>query len=170
MIRNPKYEEAEEVQNLILPYAEDGKILFRELEEIRRNIADFRVYEMDRRIVGVCSLNTGWDRLLEIRSLCVHPRYYRRGIASALVDRCIEEACAGNGETIFVLTYAVSLFKKFGFSVVDKSALPMKIWTDCQGCLHQENCDEIAMTLPLKSLKKSGFLKIPLPNPDKVLT
>jgi len=54
----------------------------------------------------------------------------------------------------FVLTYAVPLFTRFGFEVVDKIQLPQKVWNDCQDCLHKDNCDETAMSLSLLPLKK----------------
>jgi amino-acid N-acetyltransferase len=63
-----------------------------------------------------------------------------------------------------------SLFKQFGFDVVDKDFLPMKVWNDCQACLHRENCDEIAMTLPLVPLKNGDLKDIPLPNSNILLS
>jgi amino-acid N-acetyltransferase len=67
----------------------------------------------------------------------------------------IERALLQNNcDTMFVLTYAVPLFNKFGFKIVDKIQLPQKVWNDCQACLHKDNCDETAMSLSLLSLKK----------------
>ncbi len=45
MLRKAKIEDAQAIQNLICFYSEDGKMLFRSLEEIEQTIADFRVYE-----------------------------------------------------------------------------------------------------------------------------
>ena len=36
-------------------------------------------------------------------------------------------------------------FKKYGFSQVDKSELPLKIWGDCLLCVKFPDCDETAM-------------------------
>ena len=33
-------------------------------------------------------------------------------------------------------------------------SLPHKVWNDCQQCLHQDNCDEIAMSFSLLSQRK----------------
>ena len=41
MIRKGQIEDAPAIQNLICLYSEDGKMLFRSLEEIEHNIADF---------------------------------------------------------------------------------------------------------------------------------
>ena len=155
MVREAKLKDAQAIQNLICFYSEDGKMLFRTFEEIEQCITDFLVYEKNNEIVGISSLKFGWDRLVEIRSLGVDPRYHRQGIATQMIQFSIERALLqDNCDTIFVLTYAVPLFNKFGFEIVDKIQLPQKVWNDCQACLHKDNCDETAMSLSLLSLKK----------------
>ena len=130
-------------------------MLFRTLAEIEQNIADFLVYEKRDETIGICSLKFGWDRLVEIRSLGVDPRYQRLGIATQMVQGSIEFALLRDDcDTAFVLTYAIPLFTKFGFQIVDKMELPQKVWNDCQTCLHKECCDETAMSLSLLPLKK----------------
>ena len=155
MVREAKLKDAQAIQNLICFYSEDGKMLFRTFEEIEQCIADFLVFEKNNEIVGISSLKFGWDRLVEIRSLGVDPRYHRQGIATQMIRFSIERALLQNNcDTMFVLTYAVPLFNKFGFEIVDKIQLPQKVWNDCQACLHKDNCDETAMSLSLLSLKK----------------
>jgi amino-acid N-acetyltransferase len=168
-IRKAQFEDAEAIQNLILLYSEDGQMLYRSLAEIRQNIATFLVCDKDSQLVGACSLKSDWKPLVEVRSLVVHPTYGRQGIATALVEQCLEHALQGPHETLFVLTYAVSLFNKLGFQVVEKDSLPLKIWNDCQSCLHQENCDETAMSLSLKPLKISRLRNLPLHDTPEVL-
>ena len=154
MVREAKLKDAQAIQNLICFYSEDGKMLFRTFEEIEQCIADFLVFEKNNEIVGISSLKFGWDRLVEIRSLGVDPRYHRQGIATQMIRFSIERALLQNNcDTMFVLTYAVPLFNKFGFEIVDKIQLPQKVWNDCQACLHKDNCDETAMSLSLLSLK-----------------
>ena len=155
MVREAKLKDAQAIQNLICFYSEDGKMLFRTFEEIEQCIADFLVFEKNNEIVGISSLKFGWDRLVEIRSLGVDPRYHRQAIATQMIRFSIERALLqDNCDTMFVLTYAVPLFNKFGFEIVDKVQLPQKVWNDCQACLHKDNCDETAMSLSLLSLKK----------------
>jgi amino-acid N-acetyltransferase len=161
MVREAKLKDAQAIQNLICFYSEDGKMLFRRFEEIEQCIADFLVYEKNNEIVGISSLKFGWDRLVEIRSLGVDPRYHRQGIATQMIRFSVERALLrDNCDTMFVLTYAVPLFNKFGFEIVDKIQLPQKVWNDCQACLHKDNCDETAMSLSLLSLKKNATKRI----------
>ena len=158
MVRTGKLKDAQAIQNLIRFYSEIGKMLFRSLEEIEQNINEFTVYEKSGEDIGICNLKYGWDKLVEIRSLGVDPRYHRQGIATKLIQNSIEQALLSqNCDTIFVLTYAIPLFKKLGFQIIDKLNLPHKVWSDCKQCLHQENCDETAMSFSLLSLRKVSF-------------
>ncbi len=160
MLREANLEDAQAIQNLICLYSEDGKMLFRTLADIKQSIADFLVYEKRDEVIGICSLKFGWDRLVEIRSLGVDPRYQRQGIASEMIQGSMDRAFLRNDcDTAFVLTYVVSLFTKFGFRIVDKMELPQKVWSDCQACLHKDNCDETAMSLSLLPLRKGVVLK-----------
>ena len=186
MLRKAKIEDAQAIQNLICFYSEDGKMLFRSLEEIEQTIADFRVYEKSGEVIGICNLKYGWEKLVEIRSLGVDPRYHRRGIATQMIKDSINQALLNQScDTVFVLTYAIPLFEKLGFKIIDKINLPQKVWNDCQQCLHQDNCDETAMSfslirdenLPFTGSKNTSEKVVPLPkqikpslvNPDQVL-
>ena len=154
MIRKAKYNDAASIQNLICIFSETGKVLFRSLDEIRENISSFWVYEKNDQVVGVCSLKRGWGRLVELRSLGVDPRYSGQGIGTKMIEVSLKEAMSTDCDELFVLTYAVSMFKRLGFSTIDKEKLPHKVWNDCNACLHQENCDETAMVLSLASLRQ----------------
>ena len=160
MVRKAKYHDAESIQNLIRIFSETGQVLFRSLDEIRENIPDFLVYEKNDQIVGVCSLRRGWGRLVELRSLGVDPRYSGQGIGTKMVEASLKNALSTDCDTLFVLTYAVSMFERLGFSVIDKEKLPHKVWNDCNACLHQENCDETAMILSLVSLRKKSAVQM----------
>ena len=159
MIRKAKYNDAAPIQNLICIFSETGKVLFRSLDEIRESISSFWVYEKNDQVVGVCSLKMGWGRLVELRSLGVDPRYSGQGIGTKMIEASLKEAMSTDCDELFVLTYAVSMFKRLGFSTIDKEKLPHKVWNDCNACLHQENCDETAMVLSLASLRQKKAIQ-----------
>jgi len=161
MIRKAKYNDVESIQNLIRIFSETGKVLFRSLDEIKENISSFWVYEKNDQLIGVCSLKKDWGRLVELRSLGVDPRYSGQGIGTKMVEASLKEALSTDCDTLFVLTYAVSMFKRLGFRTIDKERLPHKVWNDCNACLHQENCDETAMVLSLASLRQTKAIQIP---------
>ena len=160
MIRQAKYEEAESIQNLLRIFSETGKVLFRSLDDISENILSFWIYEKNNDIAGVYSLKTGWGKFIELRSLVVDPQYSNQGIGTKMVEESIKNALLTDCDTLFVLTYAVPMFARLGFRVVDKEKLPHKVWNDCNACLHQENCDETAMVISLVSMRKSSGAQI----------
>lgn len=144
-IRKATLQDADAILHLINLHAELGQMLFRSREDVCAHIKDFLVAETEGRIAGACGLSFGPERLVEIRSLAVLPEFYRQGIGTALVNKCIQQATLEEGERIFVLTYAIPLFEKLGFRFISMDQLPEKIWKDCQGCRKQDHCDETAM-------------------------
>jgi len=47
------------------------------------------------------------------------------------------------------MTFKPEFFRRFGFVEIDKSELPLKIWSDCMLCVKFPDCEGIAM---MKSL------------------
>ena len=86
-----------------------------------------------------------WEDLAEIRSLAVHPDHLGKKIGTQLAETAIQEAIDYKIEKLFTLTYKPDFFKKFDFKCVDRSLLPLKIWSDCMICVKFPDCDEIAM-------------------------
>ena len=62
-----------------------------------------------------------------------------------LTETVLEEARGYQITKIFTLTYKPAFFEKFGFRQIDRSDLPLKIWSDCIICVKFPDCDEIAM-------------------------
>jgi amino-acid N-acetyltransferase len=87
--------------------------------------------------------------LAEIRSLAVDDAYRGRGIGKQLVQWTVDEARRLQIRRIMSLTYERAFFEKFGFEVVDKDTLPLKVWSDCVRCPKRDGCDEIAMVKTL---------------------
>ncbi len=61
------------------------------------------------------------------------------------MNATIEEARRLLIHRVFALTYEQAFFEKLGFVVVEKSALPLKVWSVCIKCPKRDGCDEIAM-------------------------
>ena len=155
-IRKATIKDVDAIVHLIDVHAELGQMLFRSREDVSAHIQDFLIAEMDECIAGACGLSFGPGSLVEVRSLAVHPDYYRQGIGTALVNECIAQATLADCDRIFVLTYAIPVFKKLGFRVINMDQLPDKIWKDCQGCRKQDHCDETAMIRDLVQVAGQG--------------
>jgi amino-acid N-acetyltransferase len=134
---------------LISTFAQRGRMLFRSHAELYEAIRDFHVAEDQGALLGICALQIVWADLAEIRSLAVAPAAQHRGIGRALVSSLVDEARRLKIHRVFALTYEEPFFAKLGFTTVEKSALPLKVWSTCIKCPKRLECDEIAMLLTL---------------------
>ncbi len=150
MLRKAQIGDVKEIQKLLTQYASKGEMLSRSLSELYEALRDFYVEVSDEgRILGAAALHIVWDDLAEVRSVAVVDDAGRKGVGSALVTACINEARELGLHRIFCLTYKPVFFGKLGFILVDKATLPHKVWGDCIKCPKFPDCDENAMIMDL---------------------
>ena len=147
MIRKALIKDIPSIHSLLIHYGNQGDMIARPLSQLYDHLRDFWVFEdaKNNELVGCCALQFCWEDLAEIRSLAVKEEYKNSGAGTTLVDRCIQEAIVFNIPKLFVLTYQASFFEKFDFVIIDRSELPIKIWSDCMSCIKFPDCDETAM-------------------------
>lgn len=160
MIRKAAIGDVTAVHRLLQEYGAKGDLLPRPLSQLYDHLRDFRVYEdpATGRVIGCCALQFCWEDLAEIRSLAVHPEFTGRKIGARLVAAALAEARSFRIRRVFTLTYRPVFFQKLGFHAIDRSDLPLKIWSDCMACVKFPNCDENALMIELD----------PAPLPDQV--
>ena len=144
-VRNAKIDDVKAVYSLINSYAERDRMLFRSMADIYENLQTFTVAELDGRVVGCCALQIIWSDLAEVKSLAVDEANTGTGVGKMLVAAAIEQAKQFGLPRIFALSLNPDFFEKMGFKVIEKDALPMKVWKDCAKCPKQQNCDETAV-------------------------
>jgi len=144
-IRGAKIPDVKAIYALINFYAERDKMLFRSMADIYENLQAFIVAELDGNVVGCCALQIVWSDLAEIKSLAVDQTKTEKGIGKMLVAAATKQAAELGIPKVFALTLKTDFFEKMGFKVIEKDALPMKVWSDCAACPKQQNCDEVAV-------------------------
>ncbi len=137
--------DVDEIFRIIEEFAGKSLMLKRPVAEIYDHLRDFFVYRVDGAAVGISALHIWGSELGEIRSLAVKDDYIGLGIGKSLVAACMDEAWTIGLKKVFALTYVTGFFEKQGFSVVDKTVLPQKIWGDCSCCEKFRDCDETAV-------------------------
>ena len=148
MIRAATVRDVPAIAALISAFAARGAMLFRSHAELYETVRDFVVAEdpaAAAKIVGICALEIVWADLAEVRSLAVDASCQGRGLGRQLVEAIVAEARRLEIQRVFALTYEQAFFERLGFSVVDKSALPLKVWSGCIKCPKRDGCDEIAV-------------------------
>jgi amino-acid N-acetyltransferase len=144
-VRSANVSDVKAIHALINAYAERDQMLFRSLADIYKNLQTFSVVESDGQVVGCCALEVIWSDLAEVKSLAVDEAHKNRGVGSMLVNAAVEQARMMGVPKVFGLTLKSGFFEKLGFKIIDKSELPMKVWSDCARCPKQQNCDETAV-------------------------
>lgn len=137
------------LQKLINDYADRGVMLPRSLHSLYEHLRDYTVATENGRVIAVIGLHISWSDLAEIRSLAVDRAFKGQGVGRMLVEGALEEARSLGIERVFVLTFVPDFFAHLGFTRVDKSDLPHKIWQECIHCVHFPDCGEVALTKDL---------------------
>ncbi len=147
MIRKAVLDDVKSIHSLLQVYAKKEELLARPLSILYDHLRDFWVYQDPDtgKLLGCAALQFCWEALAEIRSLAVDPDATGQGIGSGLTERCIQEAVYFKVKNLFALTYRPTFFEQFGFNAIHKSDLPIKVWSDCIGCVNFPNCNETAM-------------------------
>ena len=146
MIRKANIKDVKAIHVLLQEYGKKEELLARPLSELYDHVRDFSVYEdKSHNMIGCCALQFCWEDLAEIRSLAVHPDHLGQNIGTELANKVLTEAKSFNVQKIFTLTYKPDFFNQFGFVEIERSELPLKIWSDCMICVKFPDCDEIAM-------------------------
>lgn len=151
MIRKAQIKDVRAIHSLLQQYGSKGELLPRPLSKLYDHIRDFLVYieAPDETLLGCCALQICWEDMAEIRSLAVHPLHQKKKIGAQLVEAALTDARSFNVAKVFTLTYQPEFFRKYGFSRIEISDLPLKIWGDCLSCVKFPNCDETAMMMDL---------------------
>ena len=149
MIRNARLSDVPQIRELINCYAERERMLFRSLADLYESLRDFKVCEINAKVVGCCALQVIWSDLAEIKSLAVDPNYQGQGIGRELVLSLLDEARELGLAKVFALTLEEKFFDKLNFHITKRENLPMKVWSDCIACSKQDHCDEVAVMAEL---------------------
>jgi amino-acid N-acetyltransferase len=103
------------MRRLVELFASERILLAKAPVQYYEDVQEFFVAELDGRIVGCAALHVLWEDLAEIRSVAVDPAAQGHGVGSSLVRRVLEVARELGIERIFVLTFEVAFFERFGF-------------------------------------------------------
>jgi len=146
-IRKARLQDASNIYELVNSLSSDGTLLRRAFAEICENVRDFTVAESTQGIFQGCgALHLYGPHLAEVRSIVVRPEAKSKGTGGMLLQSLLDEAEDHGVGCVCLFTRIPDFFFRHGFRVVeDRTALPDKIYKDCQNCPRLYRCDEVAM-------------------------
>ena len=146
LVRKAKLQDAANIFDLVNSLSHDGTLLRRSYAEICENVRDFTVAESESGVfLGCGALHLYGPHLAEVRSIVVKPEAKGQGAGGELLHALLAEAEEQKVTAVCLFTRIPDFFFHFGFRVVDRTALPDKIYKDCQTCPRLYACDEVAM-------------------------
>ena len=162
--RKARLQDARNIYDLVNSLSGDGTLLRRSFTEICENIRDFTIAERDGEFLGCGALHLYGPHLAEVRSIVVHSDYKGHGAGGLLLKTLVDEAEDHAVLSVCLFTRMPDFFDHFGFRVADRTAMPDKIYKDCQTCPRLYACDEVAMVRgPLPQIAVLGPSKLQRP-------
>ncbi len=177
-VRQAKLQDAVHLFELINSLSGDGTLLRRNYAEICENVRDFLIAESPvssdgtgGTFLGCGALHLYGPHLAEVRSIVVKPEAKGQGAGGKLLRALLTEADYQGVTSVCLFTRIPDFFFHFGFRVSDRTALPDKIYKDCQTCPRLYACDEVAMVRgPLPRIAVLGPTRFPEPELVKLQT
>ncbi len=146
IVRKAKLQDAVNIFELVNSLSGDGTLLRRSYAEICENVRDFTVAESESGVfLGCGALHLYGPHLAEVRSIVVKPEAKAQGAGGKVLSALLAEAEDQGVTAVCLFTRIPDFFFHFAFRVVDRTALPDKIYKDCQTCPRLYACDEVAM-------------------------
>jgi len=144
-VREARLTDLDAIENMVNYWADIGENLPRSRPELVKAVGEFAVTEQQQVVTGCASLYVYETELAELRSLGVEPGFQKQGHGRKLVEFILRKAENMAIKRVIVLTRVPEFFIQLGFVPTSKSLLPEKVMKDCDQCVRQHACDEVAL-------------------------
>ena len=130
VIRRARTADVRAIRALVAPLAERRVLVSKEAVTYFESLQEFRVADLDGRVVGCGALHVMWEDLAEIRTLAVAPDQLGTGLGGRLLETLVEDAREIGVERLFCLTFETDFFVRHGFEVIEGQAVPMDVYAE----------------------------------------
>ena len=124
-IRQAQLDDVPEILHLMDGYVQKGNLIMRTTQDIKNQIDNYYIYEVDQAIYGcgaLYELGDGWG---EIGAIAVNTAYKSKGVGRGIMQYLIQNAHGKKLKTLFLLTTQASdWFFEFGFTQGSPRDLP----------------------------------------------
>lgn len=148
-VRPARTSDVATIRRLVDEFSLDGHLLSKATVTLYEGIPEFLVAEHDGEVVGCGALHIMWEDLAEVRTLAVDPNQVRKGIGSAILAKLLDKAQDFGVKRVFVLTFEVPFFARFGFTEIEGAPVSHEIFEQ----LVQSYDEGVAEFLDLERVK-----------------
>lgn len=112
------------IRGLINANVASGRLLDKPTVTLYEDIQEFVVAagQADDQVIGCGALHVMWEDLAEIRTIAVAAGLQGQGVGDQLMRALLGRATALGVRRVFVLTFAVSFFGRYGFEQISEAA------------------------------------------------
>ena len=130
-VRRAKTSDVRAIRVLVDANVDSGRLLDKPTVTLFEDIQEFWVATTpDGEIAGCGALHVMWEDLAEIRTLAVAADHQGRGAGNLLVAALLETARGVGVSRVFVLTFAVSFFRRHGFTEIAAQATSPEVYAE----------------------------------------
>ncbi len=129
-IRRARTSDVRAIRALVAPLAERRVLVSKEAVTYFEGLQEFRVAELDGRVVGCGALHVMWEDLAEIRTLAVADELLGTGLGGRLLEELVEDARAIGVSRLFCLTFETGFFGRHGFTEIEGQAVSAEVYAE----------------------------------------
>jgi amino-acid N-acetyltransferase len=129
-IRRARTSDIRGIRALVAPLAERRILVAKDAVTYYEGVQEFRVAEVEGRIVGCGALHVMWEDLAEIRTLAVADDHLGSGLGGRILEGLIEDARELGVRRLFCLTFETSFFIRHGFEKIEGQAVTGDVYAE----------------------------------------
>jgi amino-acid N-acetyltransferase len=130
-VRRARTSDVRAIRALVDANVKSGRLLDKPTVTLFEDILEFWVVTTpDGEIAGCGALHVMWEDLAEIRTLAVAGGHQGRGAGNLIVGALLEAAREVGVNRVFVLTFAVSFFRRHGFTEIAGQATTPEVYAE----------------------------------------
>ena len=118
-VRRARTADVRAIRDLVEPLTATRVLVAKDAVAYYEGLQQFRVAEVDGRVLGCGALHVLWSDLGEIRTLAVHPDTRQRGVGRAVLDALVDVARDLGLSRLFALTFHTAFFGHAGFTEIE---------------------------------------------------
>lgn len=130
-VRAARTSDVPAIRRLVEPLAAQRVLVSKDAVAYYAGLQQFVVAEGDAGdVIGCGALHVLWDDLAEVRTLAVLPTHRGLGIASAVLERLLDDARQLGVRRVFCLTFEVGFFARHGFEVIEGTPVEPSVYAE----------------------------------------
>ena len=130
LLRRARTADIRAIRALVAPLAERRVLVSKEAVTYYESVQEFRVAEVDGRVVGCGALHVMWEDLAEIRTLAVADDQLGTGLGGRILEELVEDARALGVRRLFCLTFETGFFERHGFAAIEGQAVSHAVYAE----------------------------------------